>query len=144
MADTRIIRVLKGTGGAPRWRPGQLVEMPTEEAEKWADGHRAVFVDTVPVDEVHTVPAPPAVTDAADDTPDAGDDNPPGPEQGDGEQPPTDDPPVDPPEVPAGNASRDEWAAYVVDVLKVDPAEIEGLGRNELRDRYGAPMDTEA
>lgn len=144
MTETRMIRVLKGTGGTPRWRPGQLVELPTEEAEKWADGHRAVFVDTVPVDEVHTVPTPPAA-DAVDEAPDAdGDDNPPGPEQGDGEQPPPESPPADRPEQPAGNASKDEWAAYVVDVLKVDPAEIEGLGRNELRDRYGAPMDTEA
>jgi hypothetical protein len=119
--DTRTIRVLKGVGGTPRWRPGELVELPAEEAEKWADGHRAEYVDPP-----NPSPEPEVEEEELD--------------------PPTgDEEPADVVgEPPAGNASKDEWAAYVVNVLKVDPADIEGLGRNELRDRYGAPMDTEA
>lgn len=96
------------------WRPGEVVDLPAAEAAKWADGQRAEYVNDAD--------APPADDVEAEDTTHEAQE-------------------IEP---PAGNASRDEWAAYVVDALKVDPAEIENLGRNELRDRYGAPMDTEA
>lgn len=49
---------------------------------------------------------------------------------------------VDPDEVPAGNAKREEWAAYALahgasedDLIDEDGKE---LGRDELRDKYGA------
>lgn len=56
---------------------------------------------------------------------------------------------VDPDDPPAGNASRDEWAKYATahgaseeDLLGEDG---KPLGRDELRDRYGAtdPHDNE-
>jgi hypothetical protein len=40
-----------------------------------------------------------------------------------------------PPE-PAGNASREEWAAFAV-AHGAAPAEVAALGRDELRDRFG-------
>lgn len=39
-------------------------------------------------------------------------------------------------EQPAGNASTEEWAEYAKAQGATD-ADVEGLGRNELRDRYG-------
>ena len=133
------IRLKVGVSGEDfSWRPGQEIDLPDDEAAKWADGERAEYVDGPPARETTSQPQPP--TDAPPR---------PGGDTETTEEPPareTTSPPAAPDdaEPPAGNASRDEWAAYVVDVLKVDPVEIEGLGRNELRDRYGAPMDTEA
>jgi hypothetical protein len=39
-------------------------------------------------------------------------------------------------EKPSANAKRDEWAAYAR-TMGATPAELEGLGRNDIRDRYG-------
>lgn len=116
-----LIRIKTPVSGADfAWRPGEVVDLPDAEAAKWADGVRAEYADPdqAQPESVEEEPVPPA-----------GDDEPPAGDQ---------------PEPPAGNASLEVWRAYVVETLKVDPAEIEGLGRNELRDRYGAPMDTEA
>jgi hypothetical protein len=107
-------------GGDFSWRPGEVVDLPAAEAAKWADGQRAEYVNDA-------------------DAPPAGEDEP-----ADDVQAEDTTHEVQEVEPPAGNASRDEWAAYVVDVLKVDPAEIENLGRNELRDRYAPSTDTEA
>lgn len=38
---------------------------------------------------------------------------------------------------PAGNASRDDWAAYAL-AQGADEADVEGLSRDELREQYGA------
>lgn len=37
---------------------------------------------------------------------------------------------------PAGNASREEWAAFVVTAGLASEDEISGLGRDEIRDTY--------
>ena len=37
---------------------------------------------------------------------------------------------------PAGNASRDEWVAYVTGTSKATPNELDGLSRDEIRDTY--------
>lgn len=117
-----LIRIKTPVSGADfAWRPGEVVDLPDAEAAKWVDGVRAEYADPdqAPQPEgEEEEPAPPA----------------------DDEETPA----VDQPEPPAGNASLEVWREYVVETLKVDPAEIEGMGRNELRDRYGAPMDTEA
>lgn len=42
-------------------------------------------------------------------------------------------------EPPPGNASRDEWAAYVTGRGLATPDELEGRGRDSLRDEYGPP-----
>lgn len=44
---------------------------------------------------------------------------------------------TEPPERPAGNATRDEWAAYAVAAGYVpDLAALDGIGRDEIRDTY--------
>jgi hypothetical protein len=40
-------------------------------------------------------------------------------------------------EQPAGNATTDEWKAYAVQQDPGAASEIDALGRDELRDRYG-------
>lgn len=51
----RRIKLLVGVSGASfSWRAGQEVPLPDEEAEKWADGKRAVFVDEEDVEEPET------------------------------------------------------------------------------------------
>lgn len=47
----------------------------------------------------------------------------------------------DGPTPPAGNASRDEWAAYVVAAGLATEEQIDGVGRDELRDTYGSTAD---
>lgn len=42
-------------------------------------------------------------------------------------------------EPPAGNASRDVWAAWVVAAGLATEDEIDGMGRDELRDTYTTP-----
>ncbi|MFE2941036.1 hypothetical protein ACFXKG_18525 [Streptomyces sp. NPDC059255] len=43
------IRVLESIAGADfSWVPGDVVELPEEQAAAWADGHRAVRADDVP------------------------------------------------------------------------------------------------
>jgi hypothetical protein len=43
------IRVLQAIGGLDfSWAPGDLVELPDDEAAKWADGYRAELVDDHP------------------------------------------------------------------------------------------------
>lgn len=55
---------------------------------------------------------------------------------GDTEEDPA-DPAGDPaPEVPAGNAGRDEWHAYAL-ATGADPKDLEGKGRDQLRAEYG-------
>jgi hypothetical protein len=44
-------------------------------------------------------------------------------------------------EQPAGNATTDEWKAYAVQEDPGAAAEIDTLGRDELRDRYGTDDD---
>lgn len=44
-------------------------------------------------------------------------------------------------EEPAGNASRDEWAAYVVGTGRATPEELDGKGRDEIRDTFGSNND---
>lgn len=46
-------------------------------------------------------------------------------------------------EEPAGNASREEWAEYVVAARLATEDEIDGKGRDELRDTYRAPEPDE-
>lgn len=41
------------------------------------------------------------------------------------------------PEPPAKSASREEWAAYVIGSGHATAEQIDGLGRDELRDTYG-------
>ena len=41
------------------------------------------------------------------------------------------------PTPPARNASREEWATYVIAADLANPEDLEGLGRNEIRDTYG-------
>lgn len=41
-------------------------------------------------------------------------------------------------EEPAGNASTDEWRTYALSLDGVSEADVDGLSRNELRDRYGS------
>lgn len=43
-----------------------------------------------------------------------------------------------PAEPPAGNASRDEWAEYAVSTGRVSAEDIADLGRDDLRDLFGA------
>ena len=43
---------------------------------------------------------------------------------------------TDPSPAPAGNASRDAWAAYALTQGATD-AELDGLSRNDIRDAYG-------
>lgn len=39
------IRVLQSVGGLDfSWVPGDIVDLPAEEAAKWADGYRAEYV----------------------------------------------------------------------------------------------------
>jgi hypothetical protein len=47
--ETRRIRLIVSVG-APgcAWAPGEIVELPADEAAKWADGERAVYVDDPP------------------------------------------------------------------------------------------------
>ncbi|MFE9923274.1 hypothetical protein ACFYQA_17315 [Streptomyces sp. NPDC005774] len=74
------IRVLQAIGGLDfSWAPGDLVDLPDEEAAKWADGIRAEFADQAPPTPV--TPAPP--TPADDDPPPADPDDP-----GDGDDDP--------------------------------------------------------
>jgi hypothetical protein len=42
------IRVLQGIAGDPNWAPGEIVELPANEAAKWADGERAEYVSDAP------------------------------------------------------------------------------------------------
>lgn len=44
-------------------------------------------------------------------------------------------------EEPAGNASREEWAAYAVGAGLATPEELDGKGRDEIRDTYGSTDD---
>lgn len=41
-------------------------------------------------------------------------------------------------EQPAGNAAREEWARYVVTAGLATAEELEGLGRDQIRDKFGA------
>ena len=41
-----------------------------------------------------------------------------------------------PDEQPGGNASRDEWAAYVIGAGLATEDELDGKGRDEIRDTY--------
>lgn len=41
------------------------------------------------------------------------------------------------PEAPGKNASREEWAAYVIGSGHATAEQIDGLGRDEIRDTYG-------
>lgn len=44
------IRILEAVSGLDfSWQPGDVVDLVAEEAEKWADGHRAVWADDVPL-----------------------------------------------------------------------------------------------
>lgn len=50
----------------------------------------------------------------------------------------------DPDAEPAGNASRDDWAAYATTVKGAKPEDLldgdgKDLGRDELREKYGTP-----
>lgn len=47
-------------------------------------------------------------------------------------------------EKPAASASKSDWEAYARTVYGATPADLEGLGRNDIRDRYGdaAPGST--
>jgi hypothetical protein len=45
-------------------------------------------------------------------------------------------PPITVPDVPAGNASREDWAAYAL-AIGATADEIDGLGRDEIRDQFG-------
>ncbi|WP_228915914.1 hypothetical protein [Streptomyces sp. DH20] len=80
------IRVLQAIGGLDfSWAPGDLVDLPDDEAAKWADGHRAELVDQdpppAPVNDDPKTPAdtdPPADPDDPDDPGDQ-DDDPDGP-----------------------------------------------------------------
>ncbi|XVU25804.1 hypothetical protein ACQPZJ_01730 [Actinoplanes sp. CA-054009] len=45
-----------------------------------------------------------------------------------------DEPPVEP---PAGNASAEEWRAYAVNHRGVAEAEVAGMKRDDLREKYG-------
>jgi hypothetical protein len=45
-----FIRILQPVAGADfSWAAGDVVELPDEEAAKWADGNRAEAVDMEPV-----------------------------------------------------------------------------------------------
>jgi hypothetical protein len=46
------------------------------------------------------------------------------------------DPPVETTNPPAGNATRAEWVDYAVNQQGATEEELDGLGRNEIRDRY--------
>lgn len=46
------------------------------------------------------------------------------------------DPPVETTDPPAGSASREEWVDYAVTQQGASEDELEGLGRNAIRDRY--------
>jgi hypothetical protein len=55
---------------------------------------------------------------------------------------------TDDPVAPSGNASRDEWVTYVVAARLASEGELEGLGRDAIRDQYGPaasgqPVDAE-
>lgn len=59
--ETRVIRVLVAVGGRSfSWQPGDEIELPAEQAAAWADGRRAVYVDTEDEDEDATNPPQPA------------------------------------------------------------------------------------
>ncbi|MEE4493577.1 hypothetical protein [Streptomyces sp. BE230] len=61
------IRILEAVSGLDfSWQPGDVVDLVAEEAEKWADGHRAVWADEVP-------PLPPVPPMVAGFKPDAAD-----------------------------------------------------------------------
>ncbi|MEU0109512.1 hypothetical protein ABZ313_29725 [Streptomyces sp. NPDC006251] len=75
------IRVLQAIGGLTfSWKRGDLVELPDDEAAKWADGVRAELTDQAPpptpVDNDPPAPAsanppaPPANPDPGDEDPD--------------------------------------------------------------------------
>ncbi|MFJ1581559.1 hypothetical protein [Streptomyces sp. NPDC088182] len=45
------IRILEAVAGADfSWAPGDLVDLPEDQADSWADGHRAECVDDAPAD----------------------------------------------------------------------------------------------
>ena len=44
--------------------------------------------------------------------------------------------PAEAPEVPAGNAGRDDWVAYAL-ATGADPGDLEGKGRDQIRSEYG-------
>lgn len=46
-----------------------------------------------------------------------------------------------PPEEPAGNASREAWASYVVTTGRASSADIEDMPRDEIRDTYKAQTE---
>ncbi|MFM9594478.1 hypothetical protein ACKI1O_34460 [Streptomyces scabiei] len=51
------VRILQGVSGLDfAWAPGEIVDMDEAEAERWADGTRAVLADDVQVEE--SVPTP--------------------------------------------------------------------------------------
>lgn len=93
------------------WRPGQFVDLPDEEAAKWADGVRASYADPQSPDD----PEPTGDQEQADPGPD-------GP------------PAVEP---PAANASAEAWRQYAIEHRGADPEQVADLRRDELRERYG-------
>lgn len=53
------------------------------------------------------------------------------------------------PEAPKGNAPREEWAEYAVNVKGAKPEDLvdddgKELGRDELREKYGPKVDLKA
>jgi hypothetical protein len=54
---TALIRILQGVAGEDfSWSPGEVVELPADEAAKWADGYRAEYV--TPPEPAQAAPAP--------------------------------------------------------------------------------------
>ncbi|MEV4974445.1 hypothetical protein [Streptomyces scopuliridis] len=52
------IRILEAIAGADfSWTPGDLVDLSEDQADRWADGHRAVRVDDAPTDSSAPGPA---------------------------------------------------------------------------------------
>ncbi|MFF8034919.1 hypothetical protein [Streptomyces sp. NPDC016626] len=75
------IRVLQAVAGLHcSWQAGDLVDLPDDEAAKWADGVRAELADQTPAAPAGSSPAPPAddpppsAGPAPADDPGAGDD----------------------------------------------------------------------
>lgn len=135
------VQILQSVSGAHfSWLPGQVVEMPDAEAEKWADGERGVLApDDAIVNQTYD---PDALVIAEVLVPDLGSDPDLEPH---GQLAPKTDPGSagddDKGAEPKRNASRGAWVEFALAQEGVVEADLEDLTRDELVEKFATPAD---
>ena len=132
------VQILQSVSGAHfSWLPGNVVDMPDAEAEKWADGDRGVLASDDAI--VHQTYDPDALVVAEVLIPDLGSDPDLEPH---GQLAPKTDPDNsdDADSEPKRNASRGAWVEFAQSKGATDE-DIAELTRDELVEKYATPVE---